>query len=341
MCRGVRRKDTAVKGGWLIYSALTGALTDAIDFHGQQPNNVDNTLAGQYAVGPNNGEEIIKIQATHDYLFVYKERSVWVIEKDTYGTPASCTQISAEYSTRSVQGAFIFNNNATYFDQAGLFTSNGGQPLLTSYNLGDLVTNIPEANLNTVSTAEFNYYGYIAVGDITEDRRYMTGLTQHTYKNSVLVMNYLTQRWFLYTYPYTISTMGIMLNVNKKRNLYFGDTSGNTYYLDPTVSSDNGQPIDEIIQYRYMYFTYPGERKEFKDTCAVCRYAMKGKIMYSLIGDTSTPYEFLMDAPAYSAKVNVPENSSAYRGISYLFTENSTSPCEWIGLEQEYSLEGM
>jgi hypothetical protein len=230
----------------------------------------------------------------------------------------------------------------------GALTTNSSKPVLQSYQITDLIQGIDTGDLASIYGGKHNYKVFYSVGNVTE----APWFGSHTYENAVLVYNYLTTHWYLWTYPFLINCFSEMYSspdTDKNLYLYYGDTDGNTYtnagYLSTNniIFNDAGQDIPIMIKTRYFFFQQPATTKTFRDITMICENGTNASVYYSAMGDnTTTNYMYVGALPAYINRFDFPDvESRIWRGISYEIVESSSSRFRLLGIEQEYEITFM
>ena len=296
-----------------------------------------------FYLDPENGQDIRDVDFVNNQMLVAKSNSLYNIQIGSTGLPTSIVKLSSQFGAPTIHSMTNLQGTAFLLDGWGVLTSNSTTPQLLSYQITDLIQGINSSSLTTVYTAKYNWYVYFSVGTITE-APWFGGAT---YNNCVLVYNYLTSNWWLWSYPFTINCMSEMYSsadTNKSLYFYMGDTSGNTYtnagYLSTNnpIYNDNGIDIPIQIKLRYFYFQEPATIKSFRKTTAICENGTNGSIYYSVIsGNEQSDWIYLGKLSNFANRWNFPDNESMlWRGIAYNIIESSSSRFRLLGIEQEF-----
>ena len=300
---------------------------------------LDPSSANAIYVDPENGQEITSIEMVGGQVYVTKNQSTYLIALDKFGNPATQTKLSSQYGAPTKEALINIDGNAIALNSFGIVASNGSAPILQSYNITDLVQGIPPANLSNVYGVKYNFKYYFSVGSITTAPWVDPIVGSQTIDNAILVFNYLTNNWFLYTTPFTVNCFEEMYSATDSLghlDLYAGDTNGNTYIYNDQVFNDGGLDIPIVIQTRYFFFKDPATSKEFNRTTVICENGTNGSIYYSLIGNQAMPYQFIMNLPNYVNRHDFPDNDQMWHGIAYKIVESSSSRFRLTGIIQEF-----
>jgi hypothetical protein len=329
---------------WMLSYQSTSVLNNgALQFTGSlAPNSSFKTF-----LDPQNGQEISAVNTVQGSLIVAKQQSLYTIQMTTNGSsatgvPQSIQKTSSQYGTQSIHGLVSLDSNVFMLNGYGILSTNSGNPLLQSYNITDLVQGIDSSNLTSIYGCKHNFKLFYSIGSTTE----APWIGNETYDNAVLVYNYLTSHWWLYTYPFTINCFSEMYdtaNITEELTLYYGDTNGNTYYTEGQLQTNNvvyndaGIDIPIKIRFRYFFFKDPATWKEFRDTTVICENGENASLYTSFITDDAVSgYNFAMPLPKLVNRRKFPDQQRETRGISYMIVESSSSRFRLKGIEQEY-----
>lgn len=301
-----------------------------------------------FYLDPENGQQITDVGEVNNQLLVAKESSLYSIQLANTGLPASIMKLSSQYGCPSIHNFVHNDSNLFMLNGFGALTTNSSKPVLQSYQITDLIQGIDTGDLSSIYGGKHNYKVFYSVGNVTE----APWFGSHTYENAVLVYNYLTTHWYLWTYPFLINCFSEMYSspdTDKNLYLYYGDTDGNTYtnagYLSTNniIFNDAGQDIPIMIKTRYFFFQQPATTKTFRDITMICENGTNASVYYSAMGDnTTTNYMYVGALPAYINRFDFPDvESRIWRGISYEIVESSSSRFRLLGIEQEYEITFM
>lgn len=142
-----------------------------------------------------------------------------------------------------------------YINRYGHFGYGGSQPELLSnavqrqfYNAsGSAIVN----NNITTLPAETWYYDYLAsVGTITDD------FTDRTITNALLKYDFQKNEYLNWQFADQPTAFHASIDSSGFEYLYFGDSSGNTYRMDPQTTSDDGEAINSELVF-FFHFGAP------------------------------------------------------------------------------------
>ena len=110
-------------------------------------------------------------------------------------------------------------------------------------------TQIPSANFPTIPAAAHLYDYFAAVGTITDD------FTQRQVSNAIINYNLQKNEWLLWQFNDFPTALTSYFDANNKRQLIFGNSSGQVFQLDPTKTTDNGAVINTELVFLFDYAT--------------------------------------------------------------------------------------
>lgn len=150
----------------------------------------------------------------------------------------------------SPQSVVRVDDYRLYLNRLGYFGFNGAQPTIQSnaiqsqiYN--DQNTAIVGSLFDTIPGGEYRYKAMWSVGTVTDD------FTNETVNNCLQVYEYQLNQWSNYSMGTQPTSFLKFKNNNREEQFIFGDSSGQCYTLGGTATSDNGQPIESIMEFIY------------------------------------------------------------------------------------------
>lgn len=326
------------QGSYIGWSAISSVdYSFAFDWH-IDPNSTNVDSANYTAIYPNDGDQITGLRANGNRLLASKVSHEYVVVPDANGAFSQALPISADFGTFSQASMIPFGNYITHYNQYGLYVFDGSESTNISLGLNDLARNVPSVNLPNVCVAQYDYRLYVSVGSTSMSPRLNYG---QDLSNITFVYNTLTNNIFLMQTPFTINCMQTMLDgTGKFKNLYLGDTQGNTYYRDRNQFNNAGTPINMVVQTRYFYFGDPFSTKNYGKAAFIGDNIANGEIAMGFIGKTGkTDYaDTTAPLPGYISEIQLAYVGEYYAGVSYLFSETSESQCILYGIQQKYSL---
>lgn len=148
-----------------------------------------------------------------------------------------------------------------YLNRYGYFGFDGASPQIISNAIQPQVYNdfgsaIAGGTFDNASAATLRYDYFASVGTVTDD------ITKEPVKNALQIYNFQYNSWRNYSMGTQVSSLWSYKDASLNSQLIFGDTSGQCYTQGGTAMSDNGQPIEAIIEYVY-HGGIPQYEKEF------------------------------------------------------------------------------
>lgn len=154
-----------------------------------------------------------------------------------------------------------------YTNQYGVFMYDGNQRQLISnavqrqfYNRAN--TGMGSSQIGPTSSAcgaayLWNYF--VTLGTVTDD------FTGRQIPNAILNYDYQKNTFVDWSFSNTPTAMLSYTDANNQKQLIFGDSAGQCYKLDPTATSDNGNPIATDMVF---LFSYAAQQQQFSQTSA-------------------------------------------------------------------------
>lgn len=184
-------------------------------------------------------------------------------------------------------------------NRKGYFGFNGNDPKIISNSIksqiyNDQATGIQGGTFDNAPAVAYRYNYMCAVGSVTDD------LTQEPVQNALQVYNYQLDQWWNYSFGTTPTAMHMYKDVAGNEQMIFGDASGQCYTYGGTATSDNGTPIESVMEFIYHDGTPNLEKKFnmawffFNPGCkarvqiAVGNTYVKGKKNWRDLGDVSS-----------------------------------------------------
>ena len=173
-------------------------------------------------IAADDGQVITALSQCKGMMLVEKNQSSYLATFNQDGSLGGYTDLSRQYGTHSQESMVDIDSTIFMFNQFGVISTDTTKPVLMSYQINDLATGVPTANLSSIYGVKHNFTLMFAVGSTTESTRF----GGNTYSNVVLVFNYLTQHWYMWQYPFSINCYSEMFDSNGTLQLYYGDTTG-------------------------------------------------------------------------------------------------------------------
>lgn len=330
---------TASHGSVLTWSGVHNKITDGQDYN---VNSLDTGSSGSTFIDPDNSSQITNLQVSGGQLVVTKTASTYLITPDQYGRPSSIVKVNNNYGSIVTNSAVTVDSTVLWYSAIGPYIWDGRKSYWISFQVSDLA----QGATNPGPSGSHNFWIYFTLGSTSESLRF----TGETYNNAVLAYNYITEKWFMFTFPFAITAMNEMKSAINEPQLYYADNTGQIYrYLDPTdpdnnystnAFADNGIAIPAKVRTRYFFMKEPNKTKEFLQVSALCEGGVNGVLNYSLTGVFQTDYNFAMPLPNLANRTRIPTLNTNFRGISFLVVESSTGRFALNGFEQEFQFTG-
>lgn len=180
---------------------------------------------------------------------------------------------SSPYSIGTAEGYPFFVN------QYGHYGFTGGQPKLLSnaiqrqfYNPAN--TGIAGTAFSTIPGACHRYDYLASVGTVTDD------FTDRTISDCIIKYDFQKNEYLNWSFADKPTAFLSAKDSSNDIQLYFGDASGNTYKLNPTSTSDNGDPITSELVFVF-HFGSPEFEKKWNYFRGVFNPGCQAKVQYA------------------------------------------------------------
>ncbi len=164
---------------------------------------------------------------------------------------------SSPYSYGSVE------DSGFWINRFGVYTSNGGQPDLisnpiTRYFYNQTGTAIAGTSFNTVPATFHQYDYYAAVGSMTDD------LTFETVPNAIIRYSVLKNEFLNYSFSDFPVSFHSYKDATGSVQMIFSNAQGNIFQYGNQQTSDNGQPIESIVE-MVFHMNAPHLQKDWRN----------------------------------------------------------------------------
>jgi hypothetical protein len=214
-------------------------------------------------INPNDGQDAMMLKRHRGRLVIIKEESIY--RYDGTNEPDADINIGT-HSGRSV----VTTDSHLYFHYKHTIQQLGaGEPVNISRPVEKYLKGMDTANWKNVASGKDGNNIYTWIGDVTiKDTNAFD--YNVTYSDVVLVFNYWTERWTVYT-NWNARTWFID---NEKGETYFGTEAGeivkiNTGDFVDTRAED--EPINFMLRYHKKDFGFPERTKQISEIHLVCR----------------------------------------------------------------------
>lgn len=155
--------------------------------------------------------------------------------------------ISTELGPTSPQSLAKIEDYVFYLNRLGQFGYNGDKPQIVSNPIEKIIYNdAGEGIVGTVfdnAPAVTHKYEYLtSVETVTDD------LTDETISNAVTVYDYQIEEWWINSFAHRPTAWLSYRDASGNQQLIFGDTTGQCYTYGGTATSDNGSPIETVME---------------------------------------------------------------------------------------------
>lgn len=228
---------------------------------------VTNDPTNWQSVGTSDSSEIVAASpgavaglfVAGDTLVINKSRGDMFTWDDT-----TLTDTSTNLGASSPQSIAQIDTLWFYLNQYGIFSFDG----VTRTVLSDAIQNYFFNKQNTgigsaaigSAVATTHFWDYIvAVGNVTDD------FTQRPINNALIKYDFQKNEFLMWSFNDNPTAIHSFADINNKRQLIFGNASGQVFQLDPTNPSDNGKPIPTEMVF---LFNYANSSEAFSQTSA-------------------------------------------------------------------------
>src|SRR3990167_408298 len=137
-----------------------------------------------------------------------------------------------------------------YLNRKGYFGFDGNRPEIVSNSIrpqvyNELGSGIVGGTFNNAPAVSHKYDYMCAVGTVTDD------FTNESIANCMQIYNYQLDNWRNYSMGTPVTAMWSYKDNNENEQLIFGDNAGQCYLFGGTQTTDNGLPIESIMEFLY------------------------------------------------------------------------------------------
>jgi hypothetical protein len=201
--------------------------------------------AGYIDIEPEEGAgPIVGITKVPGYLLMFKERSI-----KRWNGQSTFPESLINIGTTSQEAVVLGRESVFFWNQRGVYETNGGYPKKISRRIQDIVDAVSASY--AVSGWSDKDRVYFSIGDITIDG--------FEYKNCVIMYDIDMQIWTLLSFPKNF--VRITEYVTTKNELIAGDSTGNTWTLF-SGTGDDGADINWMLQYQEQEIDHRSRIKE-------------------------------------------------------------------------------
>lgn len=195
---------------------------------------------------PNEGK-LGKIFLSADRLIASKNRGGMYSWDDF-----SLEDLTTKYGPSSPYSVAETEDYRFWINQYGHFGYDGAKSQLLSnsvqrYFYNNQNSGIAGTAFPTIPAISHFYDYYASIGTVTDN------FTQRTIPNAILNYNYQKNEYLMQSFADNPTSYLSYNDVNSKRQLIFGNASGQCFQLDPTATTDNGAPIPSEMVYLFNY----------------------------------------------------------------------------------------
>jgi len=202
----------------------------------------------------------------------------------------------------SAQSIGEVENFKFWLNNLGFFAYGGNSPEIISNPIRKQIYNdkgngIVGTVFQNAPAGAFQYHYYCAVGTVTED------LTDETINNLTILYDYQLNEWHNYDTLNLPTAFCQYQDINGNQQFIFGDKNGQCYQFEGTSLTDNGSPINAVVEhvihcnapevlkkwnYLWLFFN-PGCNARVQ-VCFADTF-IKGKKKWIDLGDVSSGYK--------------------------------------------------
>lgn len=160
----------------------------------------------------------------------------------------SLVDMATEQGPTSPESFAQVEDYGFYINRLGHFGHGGARPELLSNAVQNYFYNrsgsaVPGTHFGTAVGEVHKYDYYVTLGTVTDT------FTEETMSKAILKYNYQQNEYGIYTFNDFPTSMHSYTDASGDLQMIFGDTNGQCYKLDPTSTSDNGSPIEAVMEF--------------------------------------------------------------------------------------------
>lgn len=232
---GIFGNNNVITGG----TSLTTAACVNADYIGVWWD--EDSGAGYIDIEPEDGGgNITALAKVPGYVLVFKQRSM-----KRWNGSSTFPDDLVNIGTPTQESVCLARDSVFFFNERGIYETNGSYPVLRSRPVQDIIEAIPASYLSTVSSYSDRDNVYFSIGDITLDTI--------AYTNCVLRYTLDTQQWTMYSYKYEPRVWSNYISSNADVVL-FGSDGGRVQQIN-TGTQDDATDIAFVLQTQELQFT--------------------------------------------------------------------------------------
>ncbi len=244
----------------------------------------DETTGGHFDVEPDFNGDITGLEVIDDRIIVHKKGGSYRMVTDEYYRVKDEMQIPTMETATSHWSLSKLRGIGLYASRNGVYGHRGVSPTLLSKPIEDLYQGIVQTQITDLPVGAWRDHYYLsAMGSITENTRLGGGVAR-VFTNAVLVYNSLLNEWYLYSFGHQPTTFGTWLDENSVENMYFGDSTGNTFKFG-VGTLDGTLPIHAELIFWPLFLGIPDRLKDFDRIGFITDKGMESELLYNFDGD--------------------------------------------------------
>jgi hypothetical protein len=228
----------------------------------------DATAAGYKYIDPDYNGKIVALKKAFDRLLIFKQDAQYKYD--------GATLVDLNPVTTTSNGSIATYKDFTFWlNYDGIWGYSGTTPQIISVPIYDIIENISASDLNDAQGIVYNRHYYLSIGTVTLDNLTIT--------NGVLDLDWDKSQWALHDFADKPTAWTPYIDSSGNKQLMFGDSAGNTYTMF-SGSSDNGKPIQEVLQTAILDEGIPEVDKVYKKVYVEASPCDSMVVQYSVNG---------------------------------------------------------
>lgn len=243
---------------------------------------------------------------------------------------------SSHWSLAGVDDLVFFAN------RNGIFVQDAVKPTLISaavekqfYNRSD--TGIAGTLFDDIAGGEFRENYYLSAGSITDPT------TGYQLDRAVIRYDYYKNEWVNYQFPTLPTAWGQYVDTSGKLWQIFGDSTGQVYRVNPTVSTDDGEAIEAYLE-GVSHLEHPERDKSIGFIHVFANPGCQAKVQVCMgdnLNESTRKWIDIGDLKPGYTRLEMPKDQNRGKFLFFRIYESSKDQAFTIyGIVVEFELEG-
>ncbi len=273
-----------VYGFGVDYAPSRGFFSKTADLTSWTNDPADTTTGNWFDIDNDYNGDITGAEVIDDRIIVHKQKGSYRLVPDEFGRVTEILPIPTMETATSHWSLKKLRGIGLYASRSGVYGHRGVTPTLISKPVEDLYQGIVQTQVTDLPAGVFRDHYYLsAMGSVTEGARLGGGVSR-VFTNAVFVYNSLLNEWYLYSLGHQPTAFATWLDGSSIENMYFGDSTGNTFKFG-VGTLDGTLPIHAELIFWPLFLGIPDRLKDFDRIGFITDKGMESELLYNFDGD--------------------------------------------------------